>query len=84
METLVNNIRNECISYQIFLAKTSTETVSNMSKELSKLKANYVENQNQIITLEKRLDEIADFKLRSKLLISKSLTPKTLPRTSSI
>jgi exonuclease III len=67
METLVNNIRNECISYQIFLAKTSTETVSNMSKELSKLKANYVENQNQIITLEKRLDEIADFKLRSKL-----------------
>ncbi len=67
METLVNNIRNECISNQIFLSKTSTETVSNLTKELSRLKQDFDANQNRIITLEKRLDEISDFKLRSKL-----------------
>jgi exonuclease III len=67
METLVNNIRNECISYQIFLSKTSSETVSNLTKELGRLKQDFDANQNRIITLEKRLDEIADFKLRSKL-----------------
>jgi len=67
METLVNNIRNECISYQIFLTKTSNETVSSITKELSRLKQDYETNQNRIITLEKRLDEIMDFKLRSKL-----------------
>ncbi len=67
METLVNNIRNECISYQIFLSKTSTETVCNLTKELSRLKQDFDAYQNRIITLEKRLDEISDFKLRSKL-----------------
>jgi len=53
METLVNNIRNECIFYQIFLAKTSTETVSNLTKELSRLKQDFDVNQNRISTLEK-------------------------------
>ncbi len=53
METLVNNIRNECISYQIFLAKTSTETVSSINKELKRLKQDFDANLTRITTLEK-------------------------------
>jgi hypothetical protein len=67
METLVNNIRNECVSYQIFLAKQSNITVKSLQAKLSELKSNFNENHPEIIRVEKRLDEIADYKLRSKL-----------------
>jgi exonuclease III len=39
LETLVNNIRNECVSYQIFLSKTildSTGKITGLLKELKK------------------------------------------------
>ncbi len=67
METLVNNIRNECVSYQIFLTKQSNITVKSLQKKLSEFKSNFDENHPEIIRVEKRLDEITDFKLRSKL-----------------
>ncbi len=86
METLVNNIRNVCISYQIFLAKQSTLTIKALTKRVTDLKSNFEENQQEIVKIEKRLDEIADFKLRSKLeatanfeiLNSENITPHFL------
>jgi exonuclease III len=44
METLINNIRNECISYQTFLAKTVKESTSVITKKLLELKADYIGN----------------------------------------
>jgi hypothetical protein len=67
LETLINNIRNECVSYQIFLAKTITESTKNIKDRLKDLKSNYVENEIEIISLEKKLDGIIDNVLRNRL-----------------
>jgi hypothetical protein len=67
LETLINNIRNKCVSYQIFLSKTVSNSNSYIMESLKKLKANYVENESKIISLEKKLDEIIDNKLRNQL-----------------
>jgi hypothetical protein len=67
LETLINNIRNECVSYQIFLSKTVSNSTGYIIEPLKKRKANYVENESKIIPLEKRLDEIIDNKLRNQL-----------------
>jgi hypothetical protein len=67
METLINNLRNEVISYQTFLARTVKESTSSMTNKLLELKANYVGNQAQIDNLQKKLDSIVDSTLRCKL-----------------
>jgi hypothetical protein len=67
LETLVNNIRNECVSYQIFLSKTILDSTNKITSLLKELKKNYVENEGEIISLEKKLDEIIDNKLRNQL-----------------
>ncbi len=67
METLINNIRNECISYQTFLARTVKESTSMITMKLMDLKNDYVGNQVQIDTLQCKLDSIIDNTLRSKL-----------------
>jgi hypothetical protein len=67
METLVNNIRNECISYQTFLAKTVKESTSAITKKLVELKSDYIGNLVQIDNLQHRLDSIIDNTLRCKL-----------------
>jgi hypothetical protein len=67
METLINNLRNEVISYQTFLARTVKESTSSMTKKLLELKADYVGNQAQIDNLQKKLDSIVDSTLRCKL-----------------
>ncbi len=38
LEALINNIRNECVSYQIFLGKTIKSTTSYLQKCLAELK----------------------------------------------
>jgi hypothetical protein len=53
IKTLVNNIRNECVSYQIFLAKQSNITVKSLQAKLFELKSNFNENHPEIIRVEK-------------------------------
>ncbi len=67
METLINNIRNECLSYQIFLAKTVTESTKNILASLKTLKLNYTAKESEIDSLEKKLDNIIDNNLRNRL-----------------
>ncbi len=67
LETLINNIRNECISYQIFLAKTILASTKHITDKLKVLKTSYVANEAEINSLEKKLDEIVDNQLRNRL-----------------
>jgi exonuclease III len=67
METLVNNIKNDCVSYQVFVNRTISNTVSSIEARLAALKSNYVVNCGEIFTLEKKINFITDAKLRAKL-----------------
>jgi hypothetical protein len=48
MEALVNNIRNEVISHQIFIKKQINKTVDQLEKNLSILKNNFHANSERI------------------------------------
>jgi exonuclease III len=67
METLVNNLKNDCVSYQVFINRTVSNTVANIESRLNLLKDNYELNCTEIFNLEKKLDGISDAKLRNKL-----------------
>jgi hypothetical protein len=41
METLVNNLRNETISHQIFIKKTTVQTIEKIEAELKDLRLSY-------------------------------------------
>jgi hypothetical protein len=58
LETLMNNVRNEMISYQAFIFKTVNESYDNLLKNINILKASYTENFNEISELELKLREI--------------------------
>jgi hypothetical protein len=53
METLVNNIKNDCVSYQVFVNRTISNTVSSIEARLTVLKNSYEVNCEEIFTLEK-------------------------------
>ncbi len=67
LETLINNIRNNCIGYQIFLGKTVKNSTGSISKSLTELKMEYLRNQSQIDALQRKLNDIIDNSLRCKL-----------------
>jgi hypothetical protein len=67
METLVNNLKNDCVSYQVFINRTISNMVSSVEARLAVLKDNYTENYVEIFGLERKLNEINDARLRSKL-----------------
>jgi hypothetical protein len=72
LETLINNIRNECVSYQIFLSKTVTASTKKITDLLKNLKLAYEANEAEITSLEKKLDEIIDNQLRNRLEATKN------------
>jgi hypothetical protein len=72
MEALVNNIKNECVSYQTFICRTIKNTISSSNRQLDDLKKNHVANQDAIFELENTLNRIQDRKMRSKLENSKN------------
>jgi hypothetical protein len=72
METLVNNLKNDVVSYQNFISKTIKNSSLTMSTELVNLKKDYERNTDEIFTLENKLDKIQDLKMRSKLENSKN------------
>jgi hypothetical protein len=67
LELLMNNIRNEVISYQSFINKTINANVKKISDELAALKKNYVLNFEKISELELKMREINDIKVSSIL-----------------
>ncbi len=67
METLINNIRNECIGYQLFIAKAPANSVLNLGKRLAELKNDYSLNQDEIFSIENKLEKIRDENMRTKL-----------------
>ncbi len=67
MEALVNNIRNEVNSHQIYIKKQINKTVDQMEKDLSNLKKNFHTNSDQINALESALNTLTDKILRKKL-----------------
>jgi len=67
METLVNNIRNEAVCYQIFIAKEKMKIKSSLIDRLNLLKSNYSVNSDDIMIIERKLDQLADTELRSKI-----------------
>jgi hypothetical protein len=72
METLVNNLKNDCVSYQTFISRTIKNTISSSIRQLDDLKQDHRTNQDAIFELEKKLNRIQDRKMRSKLEGSKN------------
>ncbi len=67
LETLMNNVRNEVISYQAFIFKTVNESYDNLLKSIDVLKASYTENFIEISELELKLREINEIRINSIL-----------------
>jgi hypothetical protein len=67
MEVLVNNLKNECISYQAFMNKTIKNSIAQIIANLNTLKKNFSANAEEIFSIERKLDQIQDWKLRAKL-----------------
>ncbi len=64
LETLMNNVRNEVISYQAFIFN---ESYDNLLKNIDVLKASYTENFTEISELELKLREINEIRINSIL-----------------
>jgi hypothetical protein len=67
MDYLMNNIRNEVISYQSFISKTVESSTKKLTLRLLDLKRNLKDNFNEISELELKLREISDLKISSIL-----------------
>jgi hypothetical protein len=67
MEYLLNNIRNEVISYQAFISKTINKSTLSLISRLKDMKANFPANFETISELELKLREINDIKLSATL-----------------
>jgi hypothetical protein len=67
MEVLVNNLKNECIGYQAFTNRTIKNSMAQMMATLDELKSDFANNSEAIFSIERKLDAIQDWKLRSKL-----------------
>jgi hypothetical protein len=76
MEYLMNNVRNEVISYQSFIKKKINESLENLNKQIKTLKSNYKQHFEEISRLELRLRDIQD--LRNNAIIESSLNFATL------
>jgi len=66
-EILMNNIKNEVISYQAFIFKKSKESEKKLKNKISVLKKHYAENFNEISDLENKLRSIYDTKIIAEL-----------------
>jgi hypothetical protein len=77
METLVNNLHNDVVSYQTFISKTIKNTSSETLNKLADLKHDFEWNVNEIIELENKFDRIQDqnFDRNWKAQNSEKITP---------
>jgi hypothetical protein len=66
-ETLLMTIKNTALSSQHSFYKTKAISKDTLKKKLSKLKQQYVENQDEIFALEGRLSMIVESELREEV-----------------
>jgi hypothetical protein len=67
LEYLVNNIRNEMVSYQSFIFKKVDESYENLVSKIENLKKNAILNQNLISEYELKLREMNEIKINAVL-----------------
>ncbi len=63
LDYLVNNIRNEVISYQSFISKKINESYNSLLVKLEQLKSDSVTNLQDISDCELKLREINEIKI---------------------
>jgi hypothetical protein len=66
-ETLFINVKNKTVSHQSFMRKSKLSKISELRTKLSKLKENYLDNENEIFISECRLNKIVDAEMRSEM-----------------
>jgi exonuclease III len=66
-EVLCMNLKNNLCSFQGFLKKTENCSINRIRKEISRLKNSYLDNSAAIFDLERRLTQISDKRLQSKV-----------------
>jgi hypothetical protein len=66
-ETMMGMIKNELLSYQAYANKLKKSQINSIKSEITSLKSNVINNQAQIFTLEKKLNEIIDSELRNEI-----------------
>jgi hypothetical protein len=72
LDLLINNIKNEVISYQAKIFKTLNESYEQLIKKLNELKIDVSANFVQISELELKLHDINEAKINALLEINKN------------
>jgi len=67
METLINNLRNDVISFQIFIQRTAKKCKKELESKVSDLKKDYEPNSEKIFELESKLNSISNSEILSKI-----------------
>ncbi len=67
METLINNLRNDVISFQIFIQRTVKNCKKELISKASELKKNYDNNSESIFELETKLHNISHSEILNKI-----------------
>jgi hypothetical protein len=86
LETLLLNVKNEVVSYQIFARKEREKKKKWLISQINVLKKLYLINQDEILQYEKALDKLIDNEIRSELeknraydiLNNEKMTPRFL------
>jgi hypothetical protein len=88
LETLLLNLKNEVVSYQIFTRKARDEKKRWLLSNIAVLKTSFLDNQAQILRLETDLNKIIDLEIRSELEKNRAYdilnTEKMTPRFLSL
>ncbi len=67
METLINNLRNDVISFQIFIQRTAKKCKKELESKASELKKDYELNSEKIFELESKLNSISNSEILNKI-----------------
>jgi hypothetical protein len=67
METLINNLRNDVISYQTFIQRTVKNTKQELLSQLRDLKIDYSLNSDKIFELEEKLSSMSHSEILNKI-----------------
>jgi exonuclease III len=86
LESMINFVRNDIVSYQTFISKSRSMVVHDLEREMSALSGNFELNQTRIFEIEKMLSKISDRLMRSEVernrsfeaINNKKITPFTL------
>jgi hypothetical protein len=89
METLLNNLKNDVISHQIFMRKVKKMKIKQLTDTLLMLKKNYTGNALRIKEIENELHMLLDLEMRAELekfkhydiLHNEKMTPRFLTLT---